>query len=450
MKFTDAQKKVIVARREKGESVRSLCSEFNIPRSTLYRWCKSHKTNTIANGIPFTAREINQMQNRIVKLNNIIAILKTANCTVSAPLRERLGALESLYSQYDVYTLCEALEVDRGTFYNHIRRNKRENAWFAKRREKYRQIVQEVFDEYHQVLGSEKIRAILVERGHKVSAKFIASIMRECGLYSIRTTAKSDHFRLNALESPKNRIRQNFTAHSPNQIWVSDITSFKVNDYWVYLCVILDLFSRKIVGYRVSRNASTNLVTSTFRTAFRERGNPREALIKSVAVDGERFFVKTRFEKRRNTVCTREGHARIRMAPLSPTAATYFSFFKPPDWQKRSVVRGRGFIQRFPSSLTFHSDRGKQYTSAAFTALLQKCGVKQSFSATARPHDNAVAETFFASFKKEEAYRREYTSEQSYRKRVEQYIQFYNELRPHRTLKYKTPQAIEETYQERL
>lgn len=51
MKFTDAQKKVTVARREKGESVRSLCSEFNIPRSTLYRWCKSHKTNTIAKGV---------------------------------------------------------------------------------------------------------------------------------------------------------------------------------------------------------------------------------------------------------------------------------------------------------------------------------------------------------------------------------------------------------------
>ena len=64
MKFTDAQKKVIVARREKGESVRSLCSEFNIPRSTLYRWCKSHKVDIIANGTPFTAREINQMQNR--------------------------------------------------------------------------------------------------------------------------------------------------------------------------------------------------------------------------------------------------------------------------------------------------------------------------------------------------------------------------------------------------
>ena len=116
MKFTDEQKKAIVARYENGGSIRLICSEFNIPRSTLYRWCKTYKVDIIANGTPFTAREINQMQNRIVKLNNIIAILKTANCTVSAPLRERLAALESLYNQYDVYTLCEALEVDRGTF----------------------------------------------------------------------------------------------------------------------------------------------------------------------------------------------------------------------------------------------------------------------------------------------------------------------------------------------
>ena len=103
----------------------------------------------------------------------------------------------------------------------------------------------------------------------------------------------------------------------------------------------------------MSRNASTNLVTTTFRNAYRERGEPKD--------------------------------------------------------------------------LTFHSDRGKQYTSGAFMELLQKCGTKQSFSATGQPHDNAVAETFFATFKKEEAYRREYTSEQNFRRSVEQYIAFYNE-----------------------
>lgn len=88
----------------------------------------------------------------------------------------------------------------------------------------------------------------------------------------------------------------------------------------------------------------------------------------------------------------------------------------------------------------------KQYTSGAFMELLQKCGTKQSFSATGQPHDNAVAETFFATFKKEDAYRREYTSEQSFRRSVEQYIAFYNETRPRRTLKYKTPKAFEDEY----
>ena len=157
---------------------------------------------------------------------------------------------------------------------------------------------------------------------------------------------------------------------------MSDITYFKIKNAWVYLCAIIDLFSRKVVGYRVSRTASTRLVTTTFRSAYEDRGNPQ--------------------------------------------------------------------------NLTFHSDRGGQYISAAFSKLLQQYNVKQSFSASGTPLDNAVAETFFATFKKEEAYRREYTSEQSYRKSVEQYIRFYNELRPHRTLKYKTPQAFEEAYRERL
>ncbi|WP_366140828.1 integrase core domain-containing protein [uncultured Oscillibacter sp.] len=80
--------------------------------------------------------------------------------------------------------------------------------------------------------------------------------------------------------------------------------------------------------------------------------------------------------------------------------------------------------------------------------LLRQCGVRQSFSASGRPHDNAVAETFFATFKKEEAYRREYTSEPSFCKSVEKYVQFYNGARPHRTLKHKTPQEYEDAYEE--
>ena len=235
--------------------------------------------------------------------------------------------------------------------------------------------VQQVFDDNKQRFGAEKIRTILVQNGVKISKERVAAITRELDLHSIRTDAKKQYKKRQNYRK-QNMLEREFIADHPNQIWVSDITYFKVNNYGVYLCIILDLFSRKIVGYRVSRNASTNLVTATFRNAYQQRNTPK--------------------------------------------------------------------------NLTFHSDRGKQYTSKTFTQMLQSNGVNQSFSAKGSPNDNAVAESFFATFKKEEAYRREYTSEQSFRRSVEQYIQFYNEVRPHQTLKYKTPQRVEDLYWERF
>ena len=363
----------VIKRYQNGESILALSQELCIAQSTIYHWRKEYYSIKTANRT-YTPKEFDALSRRLEKLEHEMEIIKQSGYIADVPLQKKLSVLESIYRQadntYSVHELCEALDIARGTFYNYIFRradhSKREEAQVELMR-----LVQQVFDDSSQRFGAEKIRVTLTESGVCVSTKRIAAIMRELGLQSVRPDAKKQYKKQQQYKK-QNLLERQFTAKHPNQIWVSDITYFKVNDYWVYLCVILDLFSRKIVGYRVSRNTSTNLVTSTFRTAFRERGNP--------------------------------------------------------------------------SSLTFHSDRGKQYTSAAFTALLQKCGVKQSFSATARPHDNAVAETFFASFKKEEAYRREYTSEQGYRKSVEQYIQFYNELRPHRTLKYKTPTAFEKAY----
>ena len=363
----------VIKRYQNGESILALSQELCIAQSTIYHWRKEYYSIKTANRT-YTPKEFDALSRRLEKLEHEMEIIKQSGYIADVPLQKKLSVLESIYRQadntYSVHELCEALDIARGTFYNYIFRradhSKREEAQVELMR-----LVQQVFDDSSQRFGAEKIRVTLTESGVCVSTKRIAAIMRELGLQSVRPDAKKQYKKQQQYKK-QNLLERQFTAEHPNQILVSDITYFKVNDYWVYLCVILDLFSRKIVGYRVSRNASTNLVTSTFRTAFRERGNP--------------------------------------------------------------------------SSLTFHSDRGKQYTSAAFTALLQKCGVKQSFSATARPHDNAVAETFFASFKKEEAYRREYTSEQGYRKSVEQYIQFYNELRPHRTLKYKTPTAFEKAY----
>lgn len=151
----------------------------------------------------------------------------------------------------------------------------------CKRREEYRYIVQEVFDEYHQILGSEKLRTVLVEREHQVSTKFIASIMRETGLCSIRTNSKSDYIRLKDSKFPKGHICQNFKVKSPNQVWVIDVTCFKVKDKYFYICVILDLFSRKVIAYGVSKKSSTQLVTVTLKQAMSNRGSTHNLIFHS-------------------------------------------------------------------------------------------------------------------------------------------------------------------------
>ena len=73
----------------------------------------------------------------------------------------------------------------------------------------------------------------------------------------------------------------------------------------------------------------------------------------------------------------------------------------------------------------------------------------QSLSRAGNPLDNAVIESFFSSLKREELYRREYTSEQAFREGVTQYINFYNNARPHGSMGYKTPAQLEQAYNER-
>lgn len=93
--------------------------------------------------------------------------------------------------------------------------------------------------------------------------KFLFSVfLQELDIKSIHCNAKQEYKRRQSYRK-RNLLNRNFTASKPNQIWVSDITYFKVKGYGLYLCVILDLFSRKAIAYNISRKASTYLVTST-------------------------------------------------------------------------------------------------------------------------------------------------------------------------------------------
>lgn len=205
----------------------------------------------------------------------MIEILRLSKCIASVPLKKRLMIMESIYNsnpnKYSVHEICEAFEVARGTFYNHIFRR-------------------------------------------------------------ADTSAKESR----------------------------------------ELQIIIDLYSRKVVGYHVSEQASKQLVSTTLRRALQYR-NP-------------------------------------------------------------------------PAGLTFHSDRGSQYTAKSFQRLLSDNHILQSLSEKGKPYDNAVAEAFFHRSKKEELYRHDYYSESDFKRSLADYILFYNAARAHAYLNYKSPDEYEALY----
>lgn len=96
--------------------------------------------------------------------------------------------------------------------------------------------------------------------------------------------------------------------------------------------------------------------------------------------------------------------------------------------------------------LIFHTDRGSNYHSKTFCALLRSIGITQSFSRAHIPYDNSVMEAFFSNLKREELYRTKYRSEKEFRTAVDTYMIFYNEQRPHAKNGYKTPFKKEVEY----
>lgn len=356
------------------ESPLKIIKDIEISKSTFYNWLSEYQNEQKqSDHKKLTVHNFKMLESKIARLEGIIEIIKKANVLPNSPLKDKLSVAESLSKNYSVHMLCEALDIPRGTYYNHILRNKRDNTWYAKRREALREQIQEIYDESNQIFGAAKIAAVLHSRGVKASVKMIQKLMSDMGLVSIRQGAKKYYD--DNVRQYKNYINQEFHTNAPDQIWVSDVTYFKCNNKQYYICAIIDLYARKVISYKIRKINSTQLVKTTFKVAYEER-NPSTSLI-------------------------------------------------------------------------FHTDRGSNYISKGLNDYLKSLQITHSFSRAYVPYDNSVMESFFASLKREELYRKKYRSEKEFYKAVEDYIEFYNEQRPHAKLQYKTPNQKEHEYKEK-
>lgn len=277
MKEQEKLKATVLKLYSAGSKVADIVTQTGVPRSTVYYWIK--------NGLPkkmlaLNLRDYHFLKQKCERQEKIIAILKSAPCASTAPLQERLAAIEQMVSnEYNVNTLCEALEVAKGTYYNHTLRNKRGETKSAQRRRELFPIIEQIYHESNQTYGAGRITVIMRERGIVVSEGTVARIMHENGLFSIRGGAKALYYRNK--ERKENIIKQDFTVKAPNEVWVSDITYFHFNNKTYYLCAIIDLYARKVVAWKISERNSTHLTKGTLKLAIIDRTPASELIFHS-------------------------------------------------------------------------------------------------------------------------------------------------------------------------
>jgi putative transposase len=284
--------------------------------------------------------------------------------------------IENHRNSFPITVMCRVLQVSKSGYYASRSRGPSDRQL---RNERIRNDVKTVYDQSREIYGSYKIADRLQNDAQLESAcrNTVAKAMREMGLKSNtckrfrQTTTVTDPSKTPAA----NLLNQVFQADKPNRKWVTDITYLPTAVGFIYLAVVLDLFSRKVVGWAISDSLATPLVSSALKDAITRRRPETKELL-------------------------------------------------------------------------HHSDRGCQYTSDQYQQTLKTLGITCSMSRTGCCYDNAVMERFFWSLKHEWTNHRSFSGLSEARASVFEYIEaFYNSVRIHQTLGYRTPDQFEEEYQ---
>lgn len=165
---------------------------------------------------------------------------------------------------------CRTLGVTRSGFYAWLDRPPspriQEDAALAR-------LIRQIFDLYNGVYGSPRITYEVRALGHRVSENRVARLMAHMGLRAVQTKAFKVATTVSNQDHPvaPDLLQQDFSANRPNQKWVGDVTYIATKEGWVYLATVIDLYSRKVVGWSMSDSLATPLVNDALEMAVRSR-----------------------------------------------------------------------------------------------------------------------------------------------------------------------------------
>ncbi len=278
MYYNDKFKKDVVSRYINGDSVPTIHKDTGVSRSTIYEWINSSKE---CFSITTMQKTIDSQRRKIKRLEDMIEIIHKANFFQDIPLSEKLSVIDEVWKEYGVNASCDAMDVAHGTFHNHQKRGKGKNYLHEKRKKELLPEIKKIDQEFNHIYGANKITAELKNRGFNASKNTILKIMEEEHIRSLRMD-KNYHAFLNS--EKKNVLNRKFDMDKPNQAWVSDVTYLQINENcpkYYFLCVIMDLYSRKIIAHSVGESNSKRLINLTLKKAVEVRGIHKDLVFHS-------------------------------------------------------------------------------------------------------------------------------------------------------------------------
>jgi putative transposase len=179
-------------------------------------------------------------------------------------------------SEFEVGKMCRALGVSRSGYY---RWRKKSVSDREKENEKFAAEIRDIHERSRNTYGSLRVHAELRDRGYRIGRNRVARLMREKRIRSkvkkrFKVTTHSKH----RLPVAENLLGRDVQLHRPNQVWVSDITYIRSREGWRYLCIIMDLYSRSIVGWSMEERLTKELVLKSLSMACMRR-EPRRGII---------------------------------------------------------------------------------------------------------------------------------------------------------------------------
>jgi transposase InsO family protein len=181
----------------------------------------------------------------------------------------RFRFIEDHRDVFDVRVMCAVLEVSASGYY--AWRERPESRRDVANRELLAE-VRRVHSDSRRRYGSPRVHAALRREGRRVGRNRIARLMRRHGIQArqtrrFRKTTNSNH----SFPIAPNLLARQFTATAPNQVWLADITYWPTLEGWLYLAVVLDMFSRKVVGWAMSDTMPQGLTIAALRMAITNR-----------------------------------------------------------------------------------------------------------------------------------------------------------------------------------